>query len=88
MKAMFEYLLRRDIEPMLSRTLIDEEVCQAYDSFMQNDDFASLLDREIVPMVLDIIEENERRENLKIQDIIDAPLNGIVKQNRKGLSLG
>ena len=30
MKAMFEYLLRRDIEPMLSRTLTDEEVCQAY----------------------------------------------------------
>ena len=74
MKAMFEYLLRRDIEPMLSCTLTDEEVCQAYDSFMQNDDFASLLDREIVPMALDIIEENERRENLKIQDIIDAPL--------------
>ena len=69
MKAMFEYLLRRDIEPMLSRTLTDEEVCQAYDSFMQNDDFASLLDREIVPMALDIIEENERKENLKIHSV-------------------
>lgn len=32
MKAMFEYLLRRDIEPMLSRTLTDDEVWQAYDS--------------------------------------------------------
>ena len=45
MKAMFAYLLRRDIEPMLTRTLTDDEVWQAFDSFMQNDDFASLLDR-------------------------------------------
>lgn len=88
MKAMFEYLLRRDIEPMLSRTLTDEEVCQAYDSFMQNDDFASLLDREIVPMVLDIIEENERRENLKIQDIIDAPLKWDSKAKPEGVFIG
>lgn len=88
MKAMFEYLLRRDIEPMLSRTLTDDEVWQAYDSFMQNDDFASLLDREIVPMVLDIIEENERRENLKIQDIIDAPLKWDSKIKPEGAFIG
>lgn len=88
MKAMFEYLLRRDIEPMLSRTLTDDEVWQAYDSFMQNDDFASLLDREIVPMVLDIIEENERRENLKIQDIIDAPLKWDSKTKPEGAFIG
>ncbi len=88
MKAMFEYLLRRDIEPMLSCTLTDEEVCQAYDSFMQNDDFASLLDREIVPMALDIIEENERRENLKIQDIIDAPLKWDSKTKPEGAFIG
>lgn len=88
MKAMFEYLLRRDIEPMLSCTLTDEEVCQAYDCFMQNDDFASLLDREIVPMALDIIEENERRENLKIQDIIDAPLKWDSKTKPEGAFIG
>ena len=61
---------------------------QAYDSFMQNDDFASLLDREIVPMVLDIIEENERRENLKIQDIIDAPLKWDSKIKPEGAFIG
>ena len=88
MKAMFEYILRRDIEPMLSRTLTDDEVWQAYDSFMQNDDFASLLDREIVPMALDIIEENERRENLKIQDIIDAPLKWDSKTKPEGAFIG
>ena len=78
----------RVINNMLSRTLTDEEVCQAYDSFMQNDDFASLLDREIVPMVLDIIEENERRENLKIQDIIDAPLKWDSKTKPDGVFIG
>lgn len=88
MKAMFAYLLRRDIEPMLTRTLTDDEVWQAFDSFMQNDDFASLLDREIVPMALDIIEENERRENLKIQDIIDAPLKWDSKTKPDGVFIG
>lgn len=88
MKAMFAYLLRRDVEPMLTRTLTDDEVWQAFDSFMQNDDFASLLDREIVPMALDIIEENERRENLKIQDIIDAPLKWDSKMKPDGVFIG
>lgn len=67
---------------------MDEMTGQAYDSFMQNDDFASLLDREIVPMVLDIIEENERRENLKIQDIIDAPLKWDSKTKPEGAFIG
>lgn len=88
MKAMFAYLLRRDVEPMLTRTLTDDEVWQAFDSFMQNDNFASLLDREIVPMALDIIEENERRENLKIQDIIDAPLKWDSKTKPDGVFIG
>ena len=88
MKAMFEYLLRRDVEPMLTRTLTDDEVWQAFDSFMQNDDLASVLDREIVPMALDIIEENERRENLKIQDIIDAPLKWDSKSKPEGAFIG
>lgn len=61
---------------------------ERFDINLTNEDFASLLDREIVPMVLDIIEENERRENLKIQDIIDAPLKWDSKTKPDGVFIG
>lgn len=57
-------------------------------AFDGESNFASLLDREIVPMVLDIIEENERKENLKIQDIIDAPLKWDSKAKPEGVFIG
>ena len=82
MKAMFEYLLRRDIEPMLSCTLTDEEVCQAYDSFMQNDDDFEICNKsfnelfsELKPSQIIFIEEVG--DVIKTFGILDMKLDDI-----------
>lgn len=74
LKDVYEYLLRTDVEPSLCREFTPDEIEQSYDRLMNGLDVNTLLNQVIIDDVDKMLDENQMRENLKIQNVLDVLL--------------